>query len=56
MTKRLDIILANSGGMLDCQTAQSPEDAIRVVIQLLNETGELHAGDVIRVETHPDDE
>ena len=53
--QRLDIVLSNSGGTLDVQTAKSPEDAIKVLIAMLNETGELHDGYVIRVETHPDD-
>ncbi len=53
--KRLDIILSNRGGTLDCQTARSPADAIRVLIAMLDEIGELHDGDVICIETHPDD-
>lgn len=52
---RLDIILANRGGTLDVQTASSPQDAIRALIAMLNEMGELHDGDTITVETHPDD-
>ncbi len=52
---RLDVVLSNSGGMLDVQTAQSPVDAVRVLISMLHETGELHDGDSIRIETHADD-
>lgn len=56
MTKRLDVKLSNSGGTLDVQTAKSPKDAVRVLVAMLNEMGELHDGDVIQVETYPDDQ
>jgi hypothetical protein len=53
---KLEVLLSNSGGMLDVQTAQSPGDAVRVAIAMLRETGELHEGDTIRIERHLDGE
>jgi hypothetical protein len=54
MTKRLDVTLSNAGAS-NRATASSPPDAVRVLIKMLTEIGVLHDGDIIRVETHPDD-
>lgn len=53
MTHPLKIILANSAGTLNVQTARDGAHAIEVLIGMLRETHELRSGDRISVLTHP---
>jgi hypothetical protein len=52
---RLEVCMYGAGGLLDCRTASSPEDAVRVLAEMAREAGELHDGDRFVIETHPDD-
>lgn len=50
----LKIVFSNQGGELDSRTVETPVDAVEALIDMLDEAGELHDGDVITVkETAP---
>lgn len=49
MEPRFTIILSGSGGELDRRTAETPEEARNMVVEMAAELNDFHGGDSIRV-------
>lgn len=49
MTPRFLIILSNSGGELDRRTAETPEEARNMVVEIAAGLNDFYGGDSIRV-------